>query len=362
MKTFSFYDQILSEGRFEKGMNPKRSLNLGLCQKVFGRCGKDFSEGGAYSFDAYGPENWMDIISWLLDQGYNDEETEQIMRSKLLRWASDKAPEQGIRKYGNVNLEDFLKYNNKLVQGKTNVDYFLDEYFPDKNRKERLMRAKTVQEDAMGGVSAPMATLNNTPGMGNAIPASAASTGALDGAPKGSGDSWDSSTGIKPAVQESFLSQIPKIMILAGSALALAYTISFSVKEFFENKKIRKILEKIMEKPEIKAMLLDMRKNKNPSNEKIRSVIGKYLSPNDKQYLERIDYETNIPIENIVNEMNINPHDKLGVAMAKKMGIDIPFKKGKGDKDVEQKRIDKDIDLSTKLMTFEEWAKKFVNE
>ena len=63
-----------------------------------------------------------------------------------------------------------------------------------------------------------------------------------------------------------------------------------------------------------------------------------------------------------VTESNINPHDKLGVAMAQKMGIAIPFKKGKGDKDVEQKRVDEDPDLSSEVVTFEDWAKKFVNE
>lgn len=49
-------------------------------------------------------------------------------------------------------------------------------------------------EDAMGGVSAPMATLNNTPGIGNAVPATqAAATGAqfTSDAVKGSGDRWD---------------------------------------------------------------------------------------------------------------------------------------------------------------------------
>ena len=262
VKNPKYFDQILKEERFERGRNPKRAMNIGLCKKVFGKCGKHYSEGGGYSFDAYGPENWMDIISWLLDQGYTDEETEQVMRSKLMRWASDRNEGE----YGTANLETFLQFNNEFHRGKTQVDDFLDEYMPDPNRKDRLMRAKTVQEDAMGGVSGPMSTLNNTPGMGNAAPAAKASTGALDGAPKGSGDSWDSSTGIKPAVQEG------------------------------------------------------------------------------------------------LNEQNINPHDKLGVAMAQKMGIDIPFKKGKGDKDVEQKEIDEDIDLSTKLVTFEEWAKKFVNE
>ena len=50
-----------------------------------------------------------------------------------------------------------------------------------------------VNEDAMGGVSAPAATLNNTPGVGNAVPASSA---AMSGAQQagssciGSGDKW----------------------------------------------------------------------------------------------------------------------------------------------------------------------------
>ena len=45
-----------------------------------------------------------------------------------------------------------------------------------------------MNEDAMGGVSAPMSTLNNTPGMGNAVPPQTNTTG--------SGDKWgDSSLG-----------------------------------------------------------------------------------------------------------------------------------------------------------------------
>jgi hypothetical protein len=51
-----------------------------------------------------------------------------------------------------------------------------------------------VSEDAMGGVSTPMATLNNTPGIGNAVPATqAATTGAqfTSDSVKGSGDKFD---------------------------------------------------------------------------------------------------------------------------------------------------------------------------
>ena len=48
----------------------------------------------------------------------------------------------------------------------------------------------SVMEDAVGGVSGPMSTPANTPGMGNAVPPSPA-TGGI-----GSGDSWgDASVG-----------------------------------------------------------------------------------------------------------------------------------------------------------------------
>lgn len=255
------YFPRLVEKEFEKGRDPMSSLDLGLYQKVFKETAKDHSEGGAYSFTYYGPENWRDIINWLKEEGYTPGEVEQVLKSKLMRWASDKA-----NKSRDVTLEDFKEYNKVLDRnGKTKVQALIDEFGP------------WVNEEAMGGASGPISTLNNTPGMGNASPAPKATTGSMGTSNTGSGDKWDSSTGVKPAVQEG------KIFI-------------------------REEVDKIM------------------------------------------------------NEMNINPHDKLGVAMAQKMGIEIPFKKGKGDKDVEQKEIDEDKDLSTKLTTFEDWARKFVNE
>lgn len=254
--------KFINEERFIRGKNPKHALNIGLASKVFKSCGKPYQEGGGYSFTAYSSESWMDIIQWLLDQGYTAEETEEVMRSKLMRWASDHAETE----YGSHTLEDFIKFNEEpgfRHRGKTNVDDFLDEYFPDPSRAERVKRQ--IDEDAMGGVSAPMGTLNNTPGTGSAQPPASVSMGSMGTSSTGSGDKWDASIG-------SIHTQAP-------------------------SKK--------------------------------------------------------------VNEMNINPHDKLGVAMAKKMGVPLVFKKGKGDKDVEQVKVDEDIDLSTSLMTFDEWAEKF---
>lgn len=55
---------------------------------------------------------------------------------------------------------------------------------------------KKVNEDGegnMGGVSAPMSTLNNTPGVGNAVPASAAGMTLgqqMSDTTKGSGDAF----------------------------------------------------------------------------------------------------------------------------------------------------------------------------
>lgn len=221
--------------KFERGQDPKKSLNIG----VVDRLSKETQD--AYSAGRYGPV-WDEIIAFLLGEGLDAEAIEWILRSKHMRWAGDRMEDK-------IDLDGFIAYYEK-----------------DDNLLQRDIEKKVWLNEDMGGVSAPMSTLGNTPGMGNAQPASSASTGSLDGAPKGSGDTWDSSTGQKPAVQED------------------------------------------------------------------------------------------------LNENNINPHDKLGVAMAKKLGAALPFKKGKGNKDVEQTDIDEDVDLSTKLTTFEEWAKQFLDQ
>ncbi len=224
-----------TRGKFVRGRNPMRTLDLGISNRVFQSCGKPYQEGGGYSFNYYGAENWMDIIKWLLDHGYNAEETEEVMRSKLMRWASDNAGHSDE----DCTLEDFLKFNNEPAEGgKTQVDNFLDEYFPDSSRKNRIINEN---------VAAPMATLVNTPGMGNAVPPQqAATTGNqfYQPATKGSGDLW------------------------GGKG----------------------------------------KQRKKRKGRKIKLV------------------------KESLNEENISPYDKLGMAMAKKMGIKPPFKKKKDKK------------------------------
>ena len=283
--------KFVNEENFERGRDPKIALDIGLVNKIFKETGKKWQDGGAYSFDAYGAESWKNVIEWLLSQGYTQDETEQVLRSKLMRWASDRAS-----KYGDATVEDFIRYNDeKTRKGKTQVDDFLDSEV-------------RVNED-MGGASAPMGTLGNTPGMGNAQPAgTAATTGSQQGSSSaiGSGDKWDSSIGPMHTQKTNEQNTNPHDKL--GTAMA-------------------------------KEMGAESPFEKGSGDQDVKQ--------------KKVDEEA-------INEMNINPHDKLGVAMAKKMGLEIPFKKGKGDKDVEQKIIDIDPDLSSKIMSFEDWEKEFL--
>lgn len=70
----------------------------------------------------------------------------------------------------------------------------------NKRQYSKLYRT-SVKEDAMGGVSAPFATLNNTPGMGNGIPANPATNWI------GSGDSWGNVLNGKPYTQTAGISK-----------------------------------------------------------------------------------------------------------------------------------------------------------
>lgn len=102
-----------------------------------------------------------------------------------------------------------------------------------------------LNED-MGGVSSPMSTSMNVPGMGSAVPPSPTTNFV------GSGDSWGNSIGKSPYVQ-------------TGSI-----------------------------------------KRKKKKRKKVK-------------------------------ESNVNPYDKIGTMMSKKMGVKLPFKKGKNGTVIQQK-------------------------
>lgn len=111
------------------------------------------------------------------------------------------------------------------------------------SRSKNMNDTKKPLEEDMGGVSAPISTLNNTPGMGSAVPPSNGNVG--------SGDTWGNKFNDKPYTQAAG----PK----------------------------KKKKKKPVKKPKLE-------------------------------------------------EENINPYDKIGMAMAKKMGVKTPFKKKKNKK------------------------------
>ena len=237
--------QFVSENiRFERGRDPKSMMGIGAIREIMD------NTKNCYSRDRYGDKLWEEIIQWFMEGGYNPKEIELILDSKYMRWGMDQMGDKGtLRKF-----DDYFSDNEDGVQE------MIEEEFGPPELEENVVAGGT------GGVSAPMSTLANTPGVGNVVP------GVGEGG-IGSGDRFDNST--------------PK--------------------------------------------------KKKKKKKKKRAVA--------------------------VNEMNINPHDPVGVAMAKKLGAALPFEKGEGDQDVKQKRIDKDIDLDIDeedVGDIYDWQKKFL--
>lgn len=67
----------------------------------------------AYSYDRY--TNWAACAKALLREGYTERQAEEILRSKITRWAADASG----KAYGRSNGADLLRYleRNKAVAG-----------------------------------------------------------------------------------------------------------------------------------------------------------------------------------------------------------------------------------------------------
>lgn len=197
----------MSEARFVRGQNPRETMKIGIAKVLFDKTTNKGDGSGAYSYGLYyNDEEWMRIIQWLLKK-FTPFDVENILRSKLMRWASDQAGD--YRKISDVDepqntLEDFTRFNksdrNFRAEYKSAAHDFLWSEIHSKPDEEEYWRktlgydqkGNPINED-MGGVSAPMATLNNTPGMGNAVPPSKGGIG--------SGDSWGNKLKKKPYAQ-----------------------------------------------------------------------------------------------------------------------------------------------------------------
>jgi len=210
-----------------------------------------------YVITARGPLSKTPIHNFLKKEGIN------IPLNHIITVGTDKeiknkynTPQKKLKvlknikkKYNHIFFFDDNPDNIKILTKLPGISSRLVE-----KNKINNMRAKLVNEDSMGGVSAPMSTMANTPGMGNAVPAStAAMSGAQQssGSSIGSGDMW----GDGPIYDQNG--------------------------KLTSTKKKKRVYKKRKKK----------RKKKS------------------------------------VKESNINPYDKIGIMMAKKMGIKPVFKK-----------------------------------
>jgi hypothetical protein len=111
----------------------------------------------------YGWRQNFDIVEFLVDHGSD--------LDNAIKTA------EGLKEIETTkNLKEFRdKYKNMNIDMKNSSDNYLDE--------------------DMGGVSSPMSTLNNVPGMGSAVPPSAKTSNI------GSGDKWSNTIGGKPYTQ-----------------------------------------------------------------------------------------------------------------------------------------------------------------
>lgn len=198
---------------------------------------------------------------------------------------------------------------------------------------------ETLDED-MGGVSAPMSTLTNVPGVGTAQPA--ASAGLNTDGPSGSGDAWgDSSIGMQ--TNEAFVrGDSPRERSIdlrgpEGNAFAILGLAKNLCSQLTEADPERYDWDKI--------------------NTEMTSSDYKNLVNTFEEYFG--DYVT-IYNADVLDENNLNPYDKIGAMMAKKMGVKQPFKKKDSRTNtIEQREIDEDAQESPKfsLPTLDQYAK-----
>lgn len=176
-----------------------------------------------------------------------------------------------------------------------------------------------LKEEAVGGVSAPMSTVNNTPGMGNATPASTTNIG--------SGDRWDGSVGKTMYTQES---------LMEAEGL-WDYTVDEAATEIWA------VMKPVVQKMIRQAKRTGQTYRLDPRKITLKGCEELAFEPDSQTLIELIIFvkaEINNAIENgeltlndnvkymkeSLNEGNINPYDKIGMMMAKKMGIKPPFK------------------------------------
>jgi len=193
-----------------------------------------------------------------------------------------------------------------------------------------------ICEDAMGGVSAPMSTPLNTPGMGNVTPSG---VGAI-----GSGDKFDTS------INKKLYTQSGKKKKKKDMRRVTKVNEELQAKFYHRNKNMIDVyridIYPILKASRNKVLFDKLIKDLNLKSDKYMGVVWSNLDHSisidveESTYIPMFFNEDKVNIiskllgEKIhlvksIDENNINPRDKIGMAMAKHMKINPPFKKKK---------------------------------
>lgn len=161
-----------------------------------------------------------DIVEFYLDVVMQDDDYNDLTEKE---W-EDRYLKPFDLKLLHYKENSFQGWDGILIKGPIeNVMGWMDSFYDTGETIEEKMDFYVF--NITENVGAPMATLGNVPGMGNAAPASmAAMTGSQQASPNaiGSGDKWDSSTG--PSVQEQNINPYDQIGTMMAKKMNVPMT------------------------------------------------------------------------------------------------------------------------------------------
>jgi len=259
------------------------------------------------------------------------------LKKEYTKWFEDYKREGKLPPKRDWLRRDIKRNSSSLKELKKEYDELTTEI-----AKKYIQAMQTNEE--MGGVGAPMATPMNVPGMGNVSPG-------------GSGDKFGSigkpytqtakpkkkKKIVKKKVQEAFKDETDPVKDMGIGIQGLwdltpeeaAVEIWAVMKE-----KIQKQVAQSLRNgntfrispsdiTEYGCMTLAL----EPDNETFKyltKLVHKEINKSIKDHTLNLHSNIKYPkLEEDMNEQNINPYDKMGMAMAKKMGVKPPFKKKK---------------------------------
>lgn len=324
-------------------------------------CDEGYSTGAEDELNEFG-NKYLSDLEWDVekDEGW----FLWIDLSNIIKY---KYAELIIQKEGNLYV---LSYNRTdypdIYKGK------LDNQMYNKIKEEISnwkgpMKPYKANEEAMGGASGPMSTLNNTPGMGNAVPPQQNTTG--------SGDKWSADSSLGPytqgKVEEGWGKNIAAGAMLGAASLMPMHAQTHKSNVDSDNKpRIERQINKRQKEYEIAVQEYEQFKKENPNYDADKKIYAELMQWKKRiedqstyKFGDKIQAESFYPsLDIVVNEESISPYDKIGSMMAKKMGVPLNFKKGKNTSASEVHQVNVEKPKNPKYKVKSKVKTKKINE